>query len=278
MKIDLCYSQIMSYFYVDNWPTLADVTPPVKGLYVQGQASANLLTDCVAVVGSRRLTEYGKQVIEKLVPQLVMAGKTIVSGFMYGTDQYAHHTCVDCGGKTIAVLGWGITYRLTGYEQTLADQIMAGGGVLLSEWENQKPLLWTFPVRNRIVAGLAREVYVIEAAEKSGSLITAELAMKFHRKVWAVPGPVTSKVSAGTNRLIAEGKAVPWLAQQADITGKVLAHDPVLDLLADEPLTANEIARKLNQPVAAVGAQLSLFTVTGELTEREGKYYLQHAD
>ncbi len=191
---------------------------------------------------------------------------------MYGTDQYAHKICIENGGKTIAVLGWGIDKKLDGNDKKLAEEIINSGGLLISEWETQEGTTWTFPVRDRIIAALAQEVFIIEAAEKSGSLITANQALKLHRKVWAVPGPITSKVSVGTNNLIASGKAQMWLPGASQT--KLDIKDPILDILENEALSADELARKLQKSVTEIGAQLSLFSLSGTLTERGGKYYL----
>lgn len=271
----------MHYQCLSNWRSvpelsgLSDLSNPPKQLYYQGKWSSKLFENCVAIVGSRRMTEYGRQVIEKIVPKLVFEKKTIVSGFMYGVDQYAHTMCLENGGKTIAVLGWGINRLLEGVEQQLAEQIVASGGLLISEWEEQKPTLWTFPVRNRIVAALCHDVIVIEAAEKSGSLITASIARKLKRNLWAVPGPITSRLSMGTNTLIAEGKAVMWLGDFLK-TPSTSSDDPLIRALESESLSANDLARKLGEPVEKIGAQLSLLMLRGQLIEREGKYARQN--
>jgi DNA processing protein len=251
---------------------LTDLPNPPRELYYSGAWNPELFLTCVAVVGSRRITEYGRRIIEKIVPRLVFEKKTIVSGFMYGVDQYAHKICIENGGKTIAVLGWGITRELEGTDRKLAQSIISTGGLLLSEWEDQKPTLWTFPVRNRIVAALSEDIVVVEAAIKSGSLITANIARKLKRRLWAVPGSILSRTSTGTNTLIAQGYAHMWLGdtpQQMPIM-----KDPLLALIQESELTVNDIARKLNKPVSEVGAQLSLLTVSGQLTERGGKYYV----
>jgi len=267
----------MTYKDVEKWqeiPTLhrlSDLKKPPNNLYLSDPTNFDIFENCIAIVGSRRMTDYGKQAIEKLVPQLVMEKKTIISGFMYGVDQYAHQICLDCGGKTIAVLGWGITTPLEGYDKKLAQEIISSGSILLSEWEDQQPTLWTFPIRNRIVAALSTDVYVIEAAPKSGSLLTAELAIGLRRTVWAVPGPITSRTSAGTNMLISEGKAKPWLGTVPKDTKE--SSDPLIQIIENEALSASELSRKLNQPIAAIGSQLSLLSLTGQITEREGKYY-----
>ncbi len=268
----------MDYQCLPGWKSipelslLSDLPKPPKQIYYMGNFDPHIFSDCVAVIGTRRITDYGRRVIEMMVPKLVYAKKTIVSGFMYGVDQYAHQTAIDAGGKTIAVLGWGITYPLEGYDKKLAERITSSGGLLVSEWEKQKPTLWTFPVRNRIVAAFSKEVIVVEAAGKSGSLITATIAQKLKRMLWAVPGPVTSRVSSATNRLIADGVARMWLGEYESATP--VSHDnPIVAILEDEPLTVNDIARKLGKKVEEVGAQLSLLSVTGEVAEKDGKFH-----
>lgn len=269
----------MPYNRIDDWKKLpelsklGDLPHPPKTLFYAGTWSPSLFESCVAIVGSRKMTEYGRRVVEQIVPKLVFEKKTIVSGFMYGVDQYAHELCVGSGGKTIAVLGWGIQRELEDADLRLASSIIASGGVLLSEWEDQQPTLWTFPVRNRIVAALCGDVIVIEAAVKSGSLITANIARKLHRQLWAVPGPITSRTSEGTNMLISQGQAKIWTGQLPP-TKQTRCADPLLSLVESEALTTNDIARILGKSVSEVGAQLSLLTLTGELIERGGKYYV----
>ena len=253
-------------------PQLADLPNPPKQLYFIGHPHTQLFQHCVAIVGSRQITEYGRRVIESLVPKLVFEKKTIVSGFMRGVDQYAHRTCVENGGKTIAVLGWGIDTVLSAEDKKLADAIISHGGILLSEWQTQRSTLWTFPVRNRIVAALASEVYIIEAGLKSGSLITASWAIKLKRTLYAVPGPITSRVSEGTNQLIANGLAKIWCGIQQQPTQKS-SDDPILRALEQEPLTIDQISRNLNKPIAQLGASLSLLLLSGQIVERDGVYY-----
>lgn len=268
---------------IANWKMLPelshlkDLTTPPKELYYIGTWNKNLFQNCVAIVGSRRMTDYGRAAIEKIIPEIVLKGQTVISGFMYGVDQYAHQICVESGGKTIAVLGWGITLPLEGLELKLAQKIVETGGLILSEWKDQKPSLWTFPARNRIVASLSQEVIIVEAAGKSGSLITARIATTLKRKIWAVPGPITSRYSVGTNDLIATGKAAMWLANQKDEDTSVPSSDPLLHLLENGALTTDEIARTLNVSVSHIGARLSFLALSGKLTERGGKYSLNHA-
>lgn len=254
---------------------LLDLSTPPKHLYFSGIWNPKTFESCAAVVGSRKMTDYGTRVVEKVVSSLISQGKTVVSGFMYGVDQYAHRVCVESGGKTIAVLGWGIDTKLTHEDLRLAEKIIAGGGLIISEWETQKPSHWTFPARNRIVAALCKEIIIVEAAESSGSLITARLALKLKRKLWAVPGPITSRTSQGTNNLIAAGQAKMWLGESPK--NQLQIDNPFLQILDNEALSADEMARKLNKPVSEIGSELSLLLLSGHLIEKGGKYYLNDA-
>ena len=273
------YQKITGWQKLPELSQLKDLTTPPKELYFAGQWQKEIFKNGVAVIGSRQMTEYGRRVIEKIIPQLVSQKQTIISGFMYGVDQYAHQICLESGGKTIAVLGWGINFKLEGFDLKLAERIIKNKGLLFSEWENQQPSHWTFPVRNRLVAALAKKIIVIEAAEKSGSLITVKIAAKLKREIWAVPGPITSRLSTGTNALIAVGKAKMYLGDFSSARAELIKKtNPLVNLLESDVLTANEIARKLGQPVAQIGAQLSLLTLKGQLVEKEGKYYLKNVN
>ncbi len=255
-------------------PSLDDLTSPPKQLYYRGTWDESLFTKCAAVVGSRRMTQYGRMVVEKLIPQLVGEGYTIVSGFMYGVDQAAHRQCLACGGRTIAVLGWGIHWNGFDHEDARLIGEIEKKGLVISEWEDQKPTLWTFPLRNRIVAAMSHEVFIVEAAVKSGALITAKIAAKLKRTMWAVPGPITSSVSEGTNQLIAQGLARMWLPHAETRPPLASSSNPIVKLLEAEGLDASGIARTLHQPIDEVGAQLSLLALSGDIIEREGTYYV----
>src|SRR3989344_1739463 len=137
-------------------PGLKGVKGAPKQIWYRGEWDDKVFEKCAAVVGSRRMTQYGQRVVEKLVPVLAQEGWTIVSGFMYGVDQEAHKTCLDCGGRTIAVVGWGINWQgLSEDDSKLELRITNNGGLILSEWEDQQPAYWTFPARNRIVAAIS---------------------------------------------------------------------------------------------------------------------------
>lgn len=269
---------------ISDWKKLSelkglhDLSNPPKEIYYIGTWGPEIFKDCTAVVGSRKMTDYGSRAVEKIVTKLVFERKTVVSGFMYGVDQYAHQVCLEQGGKTVSVLGWGVDWPLAGYDKQLAEKIIASGGLLLSEWKSQRPTLWTFPARNRIIAALSKDVIIVEAAEKSGSLITARLAIKLKRKLWAVPGPITSRTSVGTNSLIANKQACLWIGETLSKKKIGGFDDPVLSLLENESLAADEIARKLDKSVSEIGAKLSLLLLDGSISERGGKYFLRDAD
>lgn len=160
---------------------------------------------CVAVVGSRRCTHYGRMVAEELGAGLARAGLTVVSGMARGIDSAAHRGALGAGGRTVAVLGTGLDICYPRENSKLMQEIAASGAVVSEFPLGSPPEPWHFPVRNRIISGLSRGVVVVEAAARSGALITAELALEQGRDVMAVPGNVTSPSSQGTNRLIKQG-------------------------------------------------------------------------
>lgn len=266
---------------------LKKIKNPPSVLFYRGCLDSSLFKKSLAVVGSRRMTRYGKMVIEKFIPFLVKEKITIISGFMYGIDTEAHKKCLEYGGKTVAVLGGGLNIIYPPENDKLYQKILETNGLIISEYPPDfKPQLWTFPQRNRIVAGLASlGVLVIEAGEKSGALITANLAKKEGKKVFAVPGPITSSVSLGTNSLIKNHLAKMVTCPQ-DILGKKiekislfasLSFSPlekkVLELIKNEPLTADEISQILKKNIKEINKILSLLSLKGVILEETGKYY-----
>jgi len=175
-------------------------------LYVKGRGSKINLDKTIAVVGTRRITEYGENVTKKLVRELVARGFTIVSGMAYGVDAVAHKTAIEAGGKTIAVLGCGIDIIAPPSNASLYWAIVNGGGAVVSEMPlGLRPAKGLFVARNRIISGLSRGVVVTEGADDSGALITARNAGEQGRDVFAVPGPITSELSRGPARLLKNG-------------------------------------------------------------------------
>ncbi|OIN89839.1 DNA protecting protein DprA [Candidatus Beckwithbacteria bacterium CG1_02_47_37] len=270
------------------WPKgLGRVTPKIKQLYYRGNWDSKLFTKAVAVVGARRMTKYGEVMTRKIVAGLVEAGYTIVSGFMYGVDTMAHKTCLDNKGRTVAVLGSGLDCLTPAENDNLYSQILESGGLVISEFQaKQEAKLWTFPYRNRIVVGLSRALVVVEAGEKSGSLVTANWAFKQKKPVLAVPGAVTSSLSVGTNWLIKNGaklatdandvlavlgenNRVKWKGRTLPLSGEEKA---VVELLRREEMDADEICRKLNKPVSVVSILLSNLGLKGVIEESGGKF------
>ena len=185
---------------------LSEISDAPFVLYIRGRGSKIDLNKTIAVVGTRRVTPYGCAVTKKLVQDLVAAGYTIVSGLAYGVDAVAHEAAIECGGKTIAVLGCGIDIIAPPSNASLYHRIENGGGAIISEMPlGLRPEKKLFVTRNRMISGLSRGVIVIEGSDTSGSLITARYAAEQGREVFAVPGPITSPFSKGPARLIKEG-------------------------------------------------------------------------
>jgi len=271
---------------------LKKLKDPPKVIYYQGGWRKELFENCLAVVGSRRMTDYGRIVLERLIPPLVRAGITIVSGFMYGVDATAHQLCLDSGGRTIAVLGCGLNHTVPDDQKELRQAIVDQGGLIISELPpDHKAFPWTFVRRNRIIAGLSQAVLVIEAGLKSGALITARRAFELDRPVLAVPGPITSGASAGCNwliqqgaRLVVEGEDILGILKCQISNDQLLIKSPmtnaqlsplgkkIVQLLAEGPRTADELARELGQPVAMITSELTLMSLQGLIQEMGGKW------
>jgi DNA processing protein len=167
----------------------------------------------VTVVGSRRCTSYGREIARELTRELASAGLIVVSGLAFGIDAAAHRGALDVEGTTIAVLGCGPARSYPAANQALWRRIAESGAVVSELPPGSTPWRWSFPARNRVMAALAGMTVVVEAAARSGSLITADLAAELGRDLGAVPGPVTSRASAGPNDLLAGGACVVRGAQ-----------------------------------------------------------------
>lgn len=196
---------------VEHLQILGSLPQPVDTLFyaaLTDQSLTQLLSQpCLTVVGSRKITPYGKAVTIQLVKELVRAGIVIISGLALGVDATAHQACLDAGGRTIAVLPAGLDTIYPAQHRSLAERIVSSGGALLSEYApgHGSPQKFQFIARNRIMAALSRGVLITEAASKSGSLHTAHFALEQGTEVFAVPGNITSPTSEGTNQLIKQG-------------------------------------------------------------------------
>ena len=215
-------------------PLLREIADPPITLYVRGEWEACLDAPCVGIVGSRRCSTYGQNVALMLGRDLASRGVTIVSGLARGIDAAAHRGALEAGGRTVAVLGTGIDEVYPRDHRKLAAEILERGGALVSQFPlGTPPVAENFPYRNRIISGLSLGVVLVEAAENSGSLITARLAMEQNREVFAVPGNVTSRNSFGTNYLI-KGAGAKLVQHWQDIAAE-LPPEIAARLLPPEP-------------------------------------------
>ena len=233
----------------------------------------------VAVVGTRKITPYGRIVTEDLAGALAVRGVTVISGLMYGVDEIAQRAALKSKGIVIGVWAGGITRKSFGSRARLAYEVVSNNGAVISEFSFDKfPFKGTFPARNRIVSGLAAGVVITEAAIRSGSLITADCALDQGKPVGAVPGAVTSPLSEGPNELLKNG-ATP-ITNVADILNMCgFANkgidNPVLYLpkndnekiilkfLADQNLTVDDLVRMSSIPISEVSGTLTSLELSG---------------
>ena len=248
------------------------------------------------------MTTYGKQITQKLVGEIAASGITIVSGFMYGIDATAHQAAVEVGGRTIAVMPCGIERIHPGYQIKLYNDILKNKGLIISEYEGDtQPGYWTYPARNRIVAGLAKAVLIVEAGEKSGSLITANFARKFKRKLFVVPGLLTSSLSAGICQLIREGAQTVTCAKDVldyynvkhsvsnilqpvvlnRVKHKPFKHETldsleqeIIQQLQIEPTGIDDLSRKLKINISEMSKLISFMEIKGQVKKENNKYYV----
>ena len=265
----------------NNYPKLLkEIADPPHVLYVRGDLSPKLFKKSIAVVGSRKMTNYGREVTEILVRDLVSAGFTIVSGLAYGVDSYAHRVTIGNGGQTVAVLGGGVDRVYPRENESLAREIEKGHGAVISEFPlGMDSMPGNFPARNRIISGLSMGVLVTEAGDKSGSLITAGQAGEQGREVFAVPGPIHSKLSQGPYALIKQGaklvsnvndileelKFSGIKSQEKEIKGDNEEENKILELIKSGTAHVDQITRKTGIPASKVGSTLSLMEIKGKV-------------
>jgi DNA processing protein len=266
---------------------LLDLKDAPESIYSRGNFDDDIFANCIAIVGSRTMTRYGRQVAEKWSEYFAMSGVTVVSGFMYGIDTVCHQATIANKGRTIAVFGCGISQIYPPDNDKLYTSILESKGLILSEYKpEQKPKPWMYAKRNRIVAALANlGVLVIEASVKSGSLITADFAIKLRRTVYAVPGPINSSASEGTNWLIKTGKAKLVTNPEEIIKNNKVKtknnstqlspfKNTILELIKSEgtPLAMDELITLSGLSATEVSKQLTLLNLQGLIDEENGKY------
>jgi DNA processing protein len=268
---------------------LREIEQPPPVLYARGDLCPE--DDwAVAIVGTRRVSSYGRQVTEELASFLAANGVTVVSGLARGVDSIAHQAALQAGGRTLAVLGSGVDRIYPPENRSLAESIIENGAVLSDYVLGTPPESSNFPPRNRIIAGLAMAVVVIEAGQTSGALITAEFAAEQGREVFAVPGNILAPQSKGTNKLIQQG-ALPLLSAsdimqalnltqigQQKAARKALPADEVeaslINTLGDEPLHVDEVCQQTGLAIEKVSAALVLMELKGMVRQVGAMHYV----
>jgi DNA processing protein len=244
----------------------------------------------VAVVGTRKVTHYGRQAAEEIAAFLAQNGVTVISGLARGVDSIAHRAALDAGGRTIAVLGSGVDQIYPAENRGLAAEMTSRGAVLSDYALGTPPEAGNFPPRNRIIAGLSIAVVVVEAGERSGARITANFAVEQGREVFAVPGNIFSPQSKGTNQLIRDG-AHPLLApedllevlnlsmvtehQKARIVLPANAIEAaIFEVLGHEPVHVDQIGQQAKLPIEQISATLTLMELKGMVRQVGGMRYV----
>lgn len=273
----------------DDFPeSLLEIPQVPKQLFIRGNFPLRDLV-LLSVVGSRKYTSYGKDACKKLIEGLRGYPVCIVSGLALGIDSIAHETALSVGLKTIAIPGSGLEENVI-YPKSnlnLAKRILENGGCLISEFEpKQNAALWTFPQRNRIMAGLSKAVLVIEAEEKSGTLITARLATEYNRDVLTVPGSIFSSASSGPHMLIRLGATPVKNSEEIletlgiEIQNKTAkeyndlndTEKQIIESLS-EPLTKDELLEILDMDIQTLNTNLMMLEIKGFVKESGGKVY-----
>lgn len=269
---------------------LLEIPQIPESLYIVGeQLDPDALYLCV--VGSRNNTSYGKESCEKLIAGLTGTNIVIVSGLALGIDSIAHKAAIKAGLKTIAFPGSGLSEKIIAPASNLglAKEILASGGSLVSEFEpNFHATEWSFPQRNRIMAGISHATLIVEANEKSGTLITARMALDYNREVFAIPGPINLPSSVGPNELIRQGATPVYESKhileffKLDPNAKNFTKPLPLDLSDDElailellgePRSRDDIIDEINAPAHEINVVLSAMEIKGLIKEEYGEIH-----
>jgi DNA processing protein len=276
---------------------LATIHDPPHLLYSRGSLQEGDAR-AVALVGSRSCTTYGKRVVERLAQGLVRAGYVIVSGLARGIDGVAHKAALEAGGRTLAVLAGGLSRIYPPEHKALAEEVSRAGSLLSEAPMRQEPMAGLFPARNRIISGLSQAVVLIEAAEKSGALITATHAAEQGRTVLAVPGAIDSEASGGTNALIRQGailcrgvddileelhgvSAMAMAAKKAGVAAATAPPPPQLDeaqrrvwdALAEGPRHVDQLVQQLGMSVVQLSGMLLVLEMKKVVRRLPGNRY-----
>jgi len=274
----------------DEYPLhLIEIDQPPPVLYIRGSIT---IDDgwAVAIVGTRAVTPYGRQITDELATVLAQNGVSVVSGLARGVDAVAHNAAIKAGGRTLAILGSGVDKIYPPENRALAEKIIAQGAVISDYAPGTPPESANFPPRNRIISGLSMAIVVIEAGATSGALITAEFAAEQGRDVFAVPGSVYAPQSKGANRLLQNGAKVLLdprdVLEALDLTRnierreirKVIPADAVeaalLVTLGTQPLHVDDIRNRTGLPIEKVSAALTMMELKGMVRQVGGMHYV----
>lgn len=271
---------------------LTELYDPPALLYVKGRLEPDR-SRMVAVIGTRKPTTYGRLAAERLAGAIAASGLSIVSGLALGVDAIAHEAALNAGGYTVGILGSGLD-RQSLYptaNRYLADKIVAGGGAVISEFPlGTAPLRHHFPLRNRLIAALATAIAVIEANERSGSLITANAGLELGREIFALPGPIYSPLSAGTNDLIAKGarllrsaRDIAEALQVETVAGRAAGPRPepanererlIYGQLSSDPVHIDELRKRTGLDTTGINSTLSIMELKGLVKNMGGMNYV----
>lgn len=274
--------------YSNEYPkTLKNIDTPPFVLYYKGEIGL-LKSNCFAIVGSRHITNYGKQVTEKFTNDLVRAGFTIVSGLASGVDTVSHTVTIQNKGKTIAVLAGGLDEIYPATNTQLAEDIVKNGGLIITETKPYKKTeSYMFPIRNRIIAGLSRGILVTEAQEKSGVLHTKNYALDYGRDVFAVPGSIFSLQSVGANQMIVNGQAkavacardildeynIKLNANAQKVYNVSMEEELIISILRGEPKSFQQIVDATKIEVKTLNSLLTTLLIRGIIKKLAGNVY-----
>lgn len=277
------------FFKDPNFPLeLKQIPYPPLFIYVKGTIPSN---PRFAIVGSRKPTAYGKEVASLFARELSTHGFAILSGLARGIDTIAHSVTIEAGGKTVAILGSGLDIIYPGENHSLANKIITSGGAIISEFPlGTKPRRENFPRRNRLISGLSQGVLVVEAGERSGTLLTARWAQEQGKDIFAIPGNIFSDQSKGTHLLIKEG-AIPVTnpreilefygftkvrtqGHQGERTTDEMPHY-LLEILSSYPTHLEEIFMKVDKSPSEVLRDLTQLEIEGRVKGLPGKFYIK---
>ena len=272
------------YFGGDDYPEQLTVIPdPPAILFYRGKYSPVDLPFTVAVIGSRRCSLYGRKTARRLSMELSRAGVCVVSGLARGIDGEAHRGALDGGSPTAAVMGGGLDIMYPPEHSSLAERV-AADGCLISEYPpGVKPAKYTFPERNRIISGLSSAVVVVEAGERSGTMITVGTALDQGRDVFAVPGDTDRSSTRGSNRLLRDGAGVVLSPEElikelglnsVSVSVSTIS-DPILAFLAKKQSTPEQLSLALHEDAALINTRLLELELQGLVIRRPGGLYTQ---